>query len=656
MHYALCIKVGGGVTISVRLKILTVVLGFFAIIALSFLLYSSVTTMHYRELRMDAVSMLVELESEKVGRDITDMERSAVNFAMLGEQVFRTQRSPDEMGQYISLEDFTNFRVSLVGVGGGIWYEPYVLRETTLRAGLYAYVDPDTGLARPDPAFMSEEYDYHTQLWYRQISARAVMRYQTVWTSPYFEHIGTNSLLTTVGAGIFDDNGRFVGMATADWQIQSLIDHLTAIRPTPNSFVLLASPEYDYIIAKTRTEQDLVGQSLSGLAWYDKLGISDENNAQTGRFTIDGIEYLSFTRVLENGWVFSMQVPANEIFAAVESRNTFYSLLIGILSLVLLALAFLLISLFVNRPIKKLSLGVAELGGGDLDRKIDIHSKDEIGTLAAVFNKMTVDLKKSIEQHALERAEKERIGTELAVAATIQASMLPCIFPAFPERTEFDLYASMQPAKEVGGDFYDFFMTDADTLAIVIADVSGKGVPAALFMVIAKTLIKNNAQYGKTPKEVFETVNDLLCENNDADMFVTAFMGFLDIPTGRFIYVNAGHEPPLIKRAGGEFEKLRVNPNLMLAGMDGMVYLQEETMLRSGDMLLLYTDGVTEAVNPDYDLFNGTRLQITVNKNSSADVVELITEIKAEIDRFANGAEQADDITMLTLCIKDKII
>ena len=643
----------GGVVISVRLKILTVVLGFFALIAFSFLLYSSVTTMHYRELRMDAVSMLVELESEKIGRSITDMERSAVNFAMLGEQVLRSQRAPGEMGRYVSVEEFANFRVSLVGVGGGIWYEPYALREDTLRAGFYAYLDSETGLTRSDPEFMSEEYDYHSRMWYQQIRAGVERRYQTVWTSPYYEFIGTNSLLTTVGAGIFDEYGIFVGMATADWQIQSLIDRLSAIKPTENSFVLLASPAYDYVIVKTRTEQEFTGSLLSGLAWYDELRLSDDGAMQTGRFSIEGVEYISISRMLENGWVFSMQVPANEIFSAVESRNTFYSLLIGILSLVLLVLAFLLISFFVNRPIKKLSLGVAELGGGDLDRKIDIKSKDEIGMLAAVFNKMTVDLKESIEQNALERAEKERIVTELEVAATIQASMLPCTFPAFPKRTEFELYASMEPAKEVGGDFYDFFMIDADTLAVVIADVSGKGVPAALFMVVAKILIKNNSQYGKTPKEVFDTVNSLLCENNEADMFVTAFLGFLDIPTGKFTYVNAGHEPPFLKRAGGEFEKLRVNPNLMLAAMDGMVYRQEETVLRRGDMLLLYTDGVTEAVNPGYELFTAARLQISVNKYGSSDVTELITEIRAEIDRFANGAEQADDITMLTLRIND---
>lgn len=252
-------------------------------------------------------------------------------------------------------------------------------------------------------------------------------------------------------------------------------------------------------------------------------------------------------------------------------------------------------------------------------------------------------------RHANISVEKERIGAELNVATKIQASMLPCIFPAFPNRKEFDIYASMLPAKEVGGDFYDFFLIDDDKLAVVIADVSGKGVPAALFMVIAKTLLKNNAQYGKSPKEVFETVNDLLCENNEAGMFVTAFMGILDIPTGLFTYVNAGHNPPMIKRMGENCEWLPTKPGFVLAGMDGMSYKQDEITLKQGDVLFMYTDGVTEAVNRQDELFTEPRLLEVANRHKDSELRELLTNIKSEIDLFANGAEQADDITMLAV-------
>jgi sigma-B regulation protein RsbU (phosphoserine phosphatase) len=299
---------------------------------------------------------------------------------------------------------------------------------------------------------------------------------------------------------------------------------------------------------------------------------------------------------------------------------------------------------------------VSLIGLGNLDARIGVNTRGELSFLAKTFNKMTSDLKASIEQSARQLAENERIGAELNVATKIQASMLPCIFPAFPHRPEFDIHATMIPAKEVGGDFYDFFLIDETKLAIVIADVSGQGIPAALFMVIAKTLIKNNAQYGKSPKEVFEAVNSLLCENNEADMFVTVFMGYLDIATGVFTYVNAGHNPPLIKRALGQFEWLPAKPGFVLAGMEGMAYKQAEIQLAKGDMLFLYTDGVTEAVNPRSELFGERRLMEATNKHETSDPDEFIGLMKGKIDQFADGAEQADDITMLILEITQDCI
>lgn len=242
---------------------------------------------------------------------------------------------------------------------------------------------------------------------------------------------------------------------------------------------------------------------------------------------------------------------------------------------------------------------------------------------------------------------------ELNVASHIQKNMLPCIFPPYPEREEFDIYATMMPAKEVGGDFYDFFLIDPDHLAIVIADVSGKGVPAALFMVIAKTLIKNNTAGMTEPKGIFEKTNDQLCENNEEGMFVTAFMGILEISTGVFSFVNAGHNPPLLKRKGQQFDWLSVKPGFILAGMEGMKYQQESITLSEGDELYLYTDGVTEAMNLEEELFTDQRLKEALNRHRELELKELLASMKQEIDQFANGAKQADDITMLALRINE---
>jgi sigma-B regulation protein RsbU (phosphoserine phosphatase) len=244
--------------------------------------------------------------------------------------------------------------------------------------------------------------------------------------------------------------------------------------------------------------------------------------------------------------------------------------------------------------------------------------------------------------------EKERIGAELDVATQIQSSMLPHIFPPFPHRNEIDLFGIMEPAREVGGDFYDFFLIDDKKLAVVIADVSGKGVPAALFMVIAKTLLSNHALMGKCPKDVFETVNNTLCENNDAGLFVTCFMGYLDLETGEFVSVNAGHNPPLMKRDGA-YEYYKTKHGLVLAGMEDSVYPESKIVLQPNDVLYLYTDGVTEADNESKELYGEQRLLETMNKNKDLDIEELCVEIRQSVAIFADGALQADDITMLAV-------
>lgn len=292
---------------------------------------------------------------------------------------------------------------------------------------------------------------------------------------------------------------------------------------------------------------------------------------------------------------------------------------------------------------------------GDLSERIqqladEVPKGDEIGALAVSFKNMVGELDEYMANLASVTADKERIATELNIATEIQLSMLPCIFPAFPDRHEIDIYATMTPAKEVGGDFYDFFMVDERHLAIVMADVSGKGVPAALFMVIGKTLIKDHTQPGRDLGEVFTEVNNILCDSNDNGMFITAFEGVLDLVTGEFRYVNAGHEMPFIYRKNGEYEAYRTKPGFVLAGMEDMKYKEQSIQLNVGDKIFQYTDGVTEATDVDDGLYGMDRLKSVLNEHcADANPQQTLENVKSDIDAFVGTREQFDDITMLCL-------
>ncbi|MDO4292953.1 MAG: PP2C family protein-serine/threonine phosphatase [Eubacteriales bacterium] len=289
---------------------------------------------------------------------------------------------------------------------------------------------------------------------------------------------------------------------------------------------------------------------------------------------------------------------------------------------------------------------------GNLEK---ICTGDEVQMLAESVLKMEKDINEYIVNLTSVTAEKERIGAELNVAAQIQANMLPSIFPAFPDRKEIDIYASMAPAKEVGGDFYDFFLVDEDHLALVIADVSGKGVPAALFMVIAKTLLKNRAQMGESPGEILENVNNQLCENNEAEMFVTVWLGIYELSTGRLTAANAGHEYPAVKRAGEGYSLLKDRHGFVLAGMEDMKYQEYEIQLRPGDAVFVYTDGVAEATDAKETLFGTDRMLQALNDCQDAAAQETVEHVGQRIGEFVGNTAQFDDITMLCLINRNTV-
>lgn len=328
-----------------------------------------------------------------------------------------------------------------------------------------------------------------------------------------------------------------------------------------------------------------------------------------------------------------------------------------IISLVLLTI-FCVMNWFILRkylinPIMliKESVGKFARSSDAVDESLsDIKTRDEIEELAISIQNMEKDIVSYIDDIRNITAEKERIGAELQVATKIQADMLPNVYPPFPDRKEFDIYATMTPAKEVGGDFYDFFLIDDDHIAMVMADVSGKGVPAALFMVITKTLIKNRSMLGDklSTAEILRDVNNQLCEGNDTEMFVTVWLCILEISTGKAVVSNAGHEHPAIKSSDGSYSLKTYKHSAAIATMEDIRIEEHEYQLQPGDSIFVYTDGVAEATNADEELYGTERLIEALNRQPDADAEMILANVKSDLDRFVGDAPQFDDITMLS--------
>ena len=346
-----------------------------------------------------------------------------------------------------------------------------------------------------------------------------------------------------------------------------------------------------------------------------------------------------------------------------EDRANYLRSVLAIMSisviLLIVVILFVIVKALIN-PINMLSKAArsfiqdrdSEKNDDSAISKLNIRTGDEVETLCDSVKQMERDINSYIANLTAVTAEKERIGAELNVATQIQADMLPRIFPAFPERKEFDLYASMNPAKEVGGDFYDFFLVDDDHIALVMADVSGKGVPAALFMVIAKTLIKNRAQLGESPSEILKNVNDQLCEGNEAELFVTVWLAIIEISTGKGVAANAGHEHPALRRADGKYELITYRHSPAVASMEGMRFREHTFELHPGDRLFVYTDGVPEAMNANDELFGTDRMLDALNRDPDASPEELLHTVRNDIDAFVGDAPQFDDITMMSFYYK----
>lgn len=336
-----------------------------------------------------------------------------------------------------------------------------------------------------------------------------------------------------------------------------------------------------------------------------------------------------------------------------RSRNR--TLLILLLILLALLANALVLGKKIVKPLNTITKRIFELNESNLEFKMEdtFRTGDEIQTLAESFADLSHKTVVYMDQVRNVTAEKERIGTELRMANQIQESVLPNIFPAFPDREEFDIYATMDPAKEVGGDFYDFFLIDRDHLGIVIADVSGKGVPAALFMMASKIILQSCAMLGRSPAEILTRTNEAICSNNRMEMFVTVWFGILDLKTGLITGANAGHEYPAVKR-GDRYELYKTKHGMVIGAMENVTYSEYRMQMQPGDRLFLYTDGLPEATDASEQMFGVNRVLDVLNENTQCSVTDTLVRMAEAVSEFVDGAEQFDDLTMLCLEYKGR--
>lgn len=373
-------------------------------------------------------------------------------------------------------------------------------------------------------------------------------------------------------------------------------------------------------------------------------GIDIDNISENTRYKADIFDVLSYYMyTTAEGYCIIAAEPVSEVLFS-RDLSVYVTIFMEILIFaVLFILVYLLIKRLVIKNIHEINHALREITGGNLDVYVDVRTNEEFASLSEDINTTVLTLKGYIAEAAA------RIDRELEVAKVIQSSTLPGVFPPYPDRTDFDIFAAMDTAKEVGGDFYDFYFPDDNRLAFLIADVSGKGITAAMFMMKAKTLIKSYAEKERGAKDILTKANDALCEGNDAEMFVTCWLGILDFTKNTVTYANAGHNPPLLKRTDGEFEYFKSRPGFVLGGMEGIRYHEGEMPFSPGDKIFLYTDGVTEAVDAGGGLYGDNRLLNTINSVRRETPEEICRRVKADVDGFTGDAPQFDDITMLCL-------
>lgn len=538
--------------------------------------------------------------------------------------------------------------------GSTVAYEPYAFEPDFRDFSPYFYKSPD-GVTFAQLG--NDSYDYSGKDWYTIPKSHKA----PVWSEPYYDEGGGDVIMCTYSFPFFhltEDGGRgpFRGVVTADVSVNWLTKKLESLAMGERGTCFLISREGTFITAPNRSW--IMRESVFSIAQkrgskrLEEIGremLTNPSGFIDCREVLPGGDsFLAYSRLPVNGWSLGILLRKRVLFAPVEELFR-RSALLGVAGALLLFAVSLMAARSVTKPLRRLEQATSKVATGNLNVDLsEIQRADEIGRLAQAFARMTVDLTHYIRELTEATAARERIQSELSVAARIQRSMLPSHFPAFPDRKDFDIHAIMEPAKEVGGDFYQFFLMDDNRLCFAIGDVSGKGVPAALFMAVTTFLLRSTAAGNITPEEILGRLNTQLSRGNDACMFVTLFCGILNLRTGELLYANGGHNPPMLMR---DKEVVGLGPpgGPVVGVMEDAIYRMESLTMNPGETLFTYTDGVTEAFNPNEELFSEERLRTRLSELNGESTPEMIRAVMSAVESFALDAPRADDITMLAV-------
>ena len=533
--------------------------------------------------------------------------------------------------------------------GAAVAFEPHYYTSEGLYFSPYSYRDKDGEIKSKQLG--NETYDYHYMDWY-QIPK---LLNEPYWSEPYYDDGGGEMMMTTYSKPLYDEYGNLYAIITADLSLEWLTELVGKIQAFEKSYNLMVSRNASFIV---HPDHNLI---LNETIYSSTYGDDDESlkkmqddmvNCRAGQVLRDkegGKFFVFYSPVETTCWSVAIVCPRSELYLGVKKLRGLLIILGIIMLLLMMYLSYHGIRKVVA-PVEDFSDVAKKIAHGDFNAELPkIQSQDELKDLHDSFEYLQHSLVQYIDELKSTTANKERIESELRIAQAIQMGMLPKSFPAFPERDDITLAAKIVPAKEVGGDLYDFFIEN-EKLYFIVGDVSGKGIPASLVMAVTCRLFRSIASYLDKPEEIMTSLNDSLSDGNESNMFCTAFLGILDLKTGKLAYCNAGHNAPLIIGKNGNVSAMDVVPNLPLGLFSGFPYQGQETKIEKDSMLYLFTDGVNEAENKKMEQFSDERLVSLLMKNACAEPKEIVETTFAEVERHADGANQSDDITVM--CIK----